>query len=114
MRRHTSFLTVATPSIPAHTGFGWLHDPLLTEMQVLLDAVANKTGEAIPWTAAVPGAATNWTSIEETRRRKNPDTNKTGKKNPNQVSDAGGVLWGQCVGCTGVPVRSRYDSWAVW
>ncbi len=32
------------------------------------------------WTTAVPGVSTNWTSIEDVRRRRAPDTFKTGKK----------------------------------
>lgn len=70
---------------PYHAWFGWLNDPLLLEVQNLLYIVQNKTGEVIPWTSAVPGASTNWTSIEETRRRRAPDVFKTGKKNANQV-----------------------------
>lgn len=75
-------------------GFGWLNDPLLTEVQVILDAIQNKSanGTAIAWTTAVPGASVNWTSIDDVRRRKNPDVFKTGKKNPNQVSDVGGFF----------------------
>ena len=41
--------------------------------------------QVTPWTSAVPGAATNWTSEAETRRRRAPDTFKTGKKNARQV-----------------------------
>jgi len=56
-------------------------------VQNILYAVQNKSanGTAIPWTSAVPGASFNWTSVEETRRRRSPDKLKTGKKNPNQV-----------------------------
>jgi hypothetical protein len=83
--------------VSSFTGFGWLHDPLLEEVQVMLNAVTNKSANhtVIPWTTAVPGAATNWTSVEDTRRRRNPDVYKTGKKNPNQVSAAGtvGSVW---------------------
>lgn len=72
---------------PLSSGFGWLQDPLLMEVQQILYIVQNKSanGTVIPWTTAVPGASTNWTSVEDTRRRRNPDTFKTGKKNPNQV-----------------------------
>jgi hypothetical protein len=82
-------LTLPTLSVLyTRAGFGWLHDPLLEEVQVMLNAVTNKSANhtVIPWTTAVPGAATNWTSVEDTRRRRNPDVYKTGKKNPNQVS----------------------------
>jgi hypothetical protein len=67
-------------------GFGWLNDPVLSEVQSLLDAVAAKTGIVVPWSAAVAGAANNYTSIEDARRRHGKDTLKTGKKNKNQVS----------------------------
>lgn len=83
-----------SPSLPFYqhlslsTGFGWLNDPLLLEVQNILYVVQNKSanGTVIPWTSAVPGASFNWTSVEETRRRRSPDKLKTGKKNPNQVS----------------------------
>jgi hypothetical protein len=70
-----------------YAGFGWLNDPLLAEVQIILNGIQNKTGQVIPWTTAVPGASTNWTTVEDTRRRRNPDTFKTGKKNPNQVRE---------------------------
>ena len=57
------------------------------EVQVIIDQVENNSanGTVIPWTSAVPGAAVNWTSQEDTARRRNPDVFKTGKKNPNEV-----------------------------
>lgn len=70
---------------PYEAWFGWLNDPLLLEVQKMLDLIAEQTGEVIPWTAAVPGASTNWTSEAETRRRRAPDTFKTGKENARQV-----------------------------
>mmetsp|Transcript_56977 Transcript_56977/g.112250 ORF Transcript_56977/g.112250 Transcript_56977/m.112250 type:complete len:782 (+) Transcript_56977:126-2471(+) len=72
---------------PFEAWFGWLNDPLLMEVQVIIDQVENNSanGTVIPWTSAVPGAAVNWTSQEDTARRRNPDVFKTGKKNPNQV-----------------------------
>lgn len=62
--------------------FGWFNDPLLTEVQLILNRINSTT----PWSTAVPGAATNWTSIEDTRRRRPPDTFKTGKKNTKEVA----------------------------
>lgn len=38
------------------------------------------------WSTAVPGVATNWTSIDDTRRRRASDTVKTGKKNGKEVN----------------------------
>ncbi len=68
------------------TDFGWLNDPLLLEVQKLLDLLAAKTGMVVNWSSAVPGATTNWTSIADTRRRKTRDTLKTGKNNVKQVA----------------------------
>jgi hypothetical protein len=65
--------------------FGWLMDPVLMEAQFLSDLVSEATGEYIPWTSAVAGAVTNYTSIEDARRRKTRDTLRTGKKNIKQV-----------------------------
>ncbi|KAJ1438553.1 CD36 family-domain-containing protein [Ochromonadaceae sp. CCMP2298] len=71
---------------PYEAWFGWLNDPILVEVQGLLNVVAAKTGKALPpWNTAVPGGSTNWSSIEETRRRRAPDTFKTGLDNINQV-----------------------------
>lgn len=63
--------------------FGWLNDPLLVMVQnIMINAGVNTD----KWATSVPGAATNWTSIEDTRRRKNLNTMKTGKKNSKEVS----------------------------
>jgi hypothetical protein len=70
---------------PGPAWFGWLHDPLLEEVQKLLDGLYAQKGLFVPWSSAVPGAATNWTTIEDTRRRKTTDVYKTGKKNKQQV-----------------------------
>jgi hypothetical protein len=69
------------------SGFGWLKDPLLEEVQKLLNIIQSHdpNNTAIPWTSAVPGASTNWTSEDDVRRRRNPDVFKTGKKNKNQI-----------------------------
>lgn len=57
------------------------------EIQKLVDVIKSKNSSiVIPWTTAVPGATTNWTSEAETRRRRSPDTLKTGKKNTRQVA----------------------------
>lgn len=68
--------------------FGWFHDPILENVQKLLDIVAVKTdgNVTIPWTTAVPGTSTNMTTIADTRRRFAPTTTYTGKKNRNQAS----------------------------
>jgi hypothetical protein len=68
-------------------GYGWLNDPFRMEIDKLLTVVATKSANhtVVPWTNSVPGGAFNWTSIEETRRRRQNDVFKTGKKNPNQV-----------------------------
>ena len=47
-------------------GFGWLKDPVLMEVQRIIDAYQLD----IPWTSAVPGATVNWTTVEDTRRRR--------------------------------------------
>ncbi len=67
-------------------GFGYLNDPVLSVVQSMINVIEAKTGQPIGWTSAMPGPATNWTSIPDTRRRRNRDTYKTGKKNPKQVS----------------------------
>jgi hypothetical protein len=68
-------------------GYGWLNDPFRMEIDKLLTVVATKSANhtVVPWTNSVPGGAFNWTSIEETQRRRQNDVFKTGKKNPNQV-----------------------------
>lgn len=72
-------------------GFGWLNDPILIQVQQIIDRIENSTSfnqtinGTIPWTSYVPGPTVNWTSEAEVRRRKNKDTFKTGKKNPHQV-----------------------------
>lgn len=75
-------------------GFGWLNDPILLQVQSIIDRLQNSSAASsfnvtlngtIPWTSAVPGPTVNWTSEAEVRRRKNRDTFKTGKKNSRQV-----------------------------
>ena len=80
---HTTTATTTTTTI----GYGWLNDPLRIEISKILQIVQNKSANhtVVPWTNSVPGGAFNWTSIEETRRRRQNDVFKTGKKNPNQV-----------------------------
>jgi hypothetical protein len=58
--------------------FGWLKDPLLEEISALLNMVYNQTGQAIPWTSAVPGSIPNYTDVDDTRLRRQKDTYKTG------------------------------------
>ena len=69
--------------------FGWLNDPVLLEVQAILDMVAKKTNMTIPWSSAMPGSVTNYTSIEDTRRRCGKTTMNTGKK---KLSDAGQTI----------------------
>lgn len=73
-------------STPSPLWWGWLNDPLLLEITEIINRIENKTGQEIPWTAAVPGASTNWTSPEDMKRRVMPNLMKTGKKNNLQVS----------------------------
>lgn len=57
----------ATPSM---AWFGWLRDPILYEVQKLIDVVTsfNRTANAtIPWTSSVPGPTVNWTSTAVSR-----------------------------------------------
>lgn len=71
---------------PSEAWFGWLNDPLLSEVSAILAEVKAKTNVTVPWTSAIPGAAVNYTSIYDTRRRRTPDTFYTGKKNKNQIA----------------------------
>lgn len=54
----------------------------MLEVQGLIDAAAPGT----PWTSAVPGPAYNYSSIDDARRRRNVDVQKTGKKNPKKAA----------------------------
>lgn len=69
--------------------FGWLNDPVLMEVQVILDLVTAKTNVTIPWSSAVPGSVNNYTSIADARRRSGKTTMNTGKKT---LSDAGQTI----------------------
>lgn len=80
-----SFISPFFKANPSDAWFGWLNDPLLLEVQSIVDILSVKIGRPIPWTSGVPGAATNYTSIDDARRRRGMDTFKTGKKNKNQV-----------------------------
>lgn len=70
---------------PGKAYFGWLNDPLLMEVQGILNLLEAKTGKKTPWTSAVSGAVTNYTTVDDTRRRRQRDTLRTGKKNKKQV-----------------------------
>jgi hypothetical protein len=87
-RRFVSYVVIPV-IFPSHAGYGWQNDPLRIEIDKLLLVVQNKSANhtVVPWTNSVPGGAFNWTTIEETRRRRQNDVFKTGKKNPNQVGD---------------------------
>ncbi|RYH18302.1 hypothetical protein EON65_27325 [archaeon] len=71
---------------PGPAWFGWLNDPIMTEVQHIIDILSAKIGKKIPWSTAIPGASINYTSIEDTRRRRTADTFKTGKKDTMEVS----------------------------
>jgi hypothetical protein len=74
---------------PGPAYFGWLKDPVLMEVQKVLDAVAAKTNVTVPWTTAVPGSVANLTSMADAKRRVGPTTVKTGKGN---IDDVGKLL----------------------
>jgi hypothetical protein len=67
---------------PQSAYFGWLNDPV---MQAIADVVA-AIDPAAYWTTSVPGAYINYTSVDDTRRRRTPDTVKTGKKNSKEIN----------------------------
>jgi hypothetical protein len=71
---------------PGPAWFGVPNDDLLIAMIPVLEKVGGLLGMEIPWSVAMPGAGFNYTSIDDARRRRTKDTFKTGKKNPNQVS----------------------------
>jgi len=74
-----------TPFIKVKPGpgyFGWLNDTLLLEVQKIIDMLP----EPVPWTSSVAGADVNWTSIEDRRRRRGPDTLLTGKSNVAEIA----------------------------
>ena len=73
---------------PKSAYFGWLNDPV---MQAIANIIAAIDPEAY-WTTAVPGAYINYTTVDDTRRRRTPDTLKTGKKNLKETNRY--VRWG--------------------
>jgi hypothetical protein len=63
--------------------FGWLNDPILVAVQMLLNAMG-KTDVA--WSTSVPGVANNYTSVDDARRRGGGEiVQKTGKTNAKKV-----------------------------
>lgn len=66
--------------------FGWLNDPILNFVLMLLIESGADEQTISEWTTAVPGVAINFTSIEDTRRRRAPDTVKTGKKDGKETN----------------------------
>lgn len=63
--------------------FGWLNDPILVEVQMLLNAM-NKSD--VPWSTSVPGVASNYTSVEDANRRSGGEVvQKTGKRDAKEV-----------------------------
>lgn len=58
----------------------------MKEVQVIIDKInAKSDAPPILWSSAIPGAAINYTSIEDTRRRRGKDSFKTGKKRSTEV-----------------------------
>lgn len=82
-RRTTLTLPCCVLSV---SDFGWLNDPILDFVLTLMVASEQPEDVIAGWTTAVPGVAANWTSIDDTRRRRAPDTVKTGKKNGKEVN----------------------------
>lgn len=71
---------------PGPGWFGYPKDDLLVAMVPIIQALSQKLQKELAWSVAVPGAAVNYTSLQDAQRRRNLDTMKTGKHNPNQVS----------------------------
>ena len=63
--------------------FGYLNDPLKTEVQYLIDAL-NLTDE-VPWDTSNAGSATNYTSEYDATRRRDINIQKTGKNNLKEI-----------------------------
>ena len=78
-------LTPFTKQPPGPAYFGWLNDPILMEVQKMLDLVAKETNITIPFSTAVPGSVSNDTSIESVRQRRGRTTLQTGKSDAKQV-----------------------------
>lgn len=50
---------------PSMSWFGWLNDPILLQIQQIInDVKIERPNATIPWTSAVPGPTTNWTSAD--------------------------------------------------
>jgi len=80
-------LSPLTKLHPGPAYFGWLNDPVLTELQNLLNIIQQKTNTTIPFSTAVPGSVSNDTSIAEVRRVRAPTTVRTGKENTKLVGN---------------------------
>lgn len=74
------------PSIHVVSDFGWLNDPVLLEVQSILDVLYAQTGLQVPWTSAVPGSLANYSTEADARRRKAKNVMKTGQKDLKQVA----------------------------
>lgn len=73
---------------PQSAYFGWLNDPVMQAIANIVTAI----DPSAYWTTAVPGAYINYTTVEDTRRRRTPDTVKTGKTNSKETNRY--VRWG--------------------
>jgi len=71
---------------PVSAYFGWLSDPILLEVLQVIKKIEADYNTTIPWSIAVPGVATNYSTTAETKRRKGPSKFKTGKKNIREVN----------------------------
>eukprot|EP00604_Paraphysomonas_vestita_P000985 CAMPEP_0174819136 /NCGR_PEP_ID=MMETSP1107-20130205/2183_1 /TAXON_ID=36770 /ORGANISM="Paraphysomonas vestita, Strain GFlagA" /LENGTH=502 /DNA_ID=CAMNT_0016032065 /DNA_START=665 /DNA_END=2173 /DNA_ORIENTATION=+ len=68
---------------PIDAYFGWLNDPILVEVQMLLNQM-NKSD--VYWSTSVPGVAVNYTSVDDAIRRGGGEVvQKTGKKDTKEV-----------------------------
>lgn len=65
--------------------FGWLNDTILVEVANLLKAAGADQYTIDHWSTAVPGCANNYTSEADAKRRKGPDTFRTGKASGKEV-----------------------------
>lgn len=70
---------------PVKAYFGWLNDTILVEVQQLMIQGGASQETIDGWVTSVPGATNNYTTVDDARRRKAPDTYKTGKGNTKET-----------------------------
>jgi len=99
-------------SNPGEAWFGYPEDDLLVAMIPILEKVGAQIGKDLPWSVAVPGAAVNYTSLADARRRRTPDTVYTGKRNSNQVAQyiryQNMSIYHTCINPVGSPQEEGY------